>query len=105
MNLSTFVHSSPPLVFTNSEDTIQMEGPEVKNAQPSMLNDSPKKKASKRGRPRKRAADNAIERTAANARERRRMNRLNDAYMALKNVLPMKDEITSKKQIIDQVSL
>ena len=33
------------------------------------------------------------------------MNQLTDAYMALKDALPMKDDIKSKKQIIVQVSL
>ena len=68
-----------------------------------------KKRVCKRGRPRKLTNQTLtckkVRRDAANARERRRMNQLTDAYMALKDALPMKDDIKSKKQIIVQVWL
>ena len=103
------VYSSAPPDSTKSKDTIQMDGPKISQRNCTGIESATKSKknACKRGRPRKLTnlglPCKKVRRDAANARERRRMNQLTDAYMALKDALPVKDEIKSKKQIIVQV--
>ena len=63
------------------------------------------RKRDKRGRPRKEVKSLDETRKAANTRERKRMSELTKIFNDLRKILPTKDQIKTKKEILVMVKM